>query len=302
MRSPLNYHHLRYFWEAAREAGITRAAQKLGVSQPTLSAQIRRLERDLGEKLFLRVGRTLVLTEMGRIAFDYANAIFSLGHEFLDAVKSGAAPARPLRLVVGIADVLPKQIVRLLLEPTYHLGLPVRITCHEDKSVEEFIADLAVHTVDLVLADGPAPRSVRVKVFDHRLGESSTTVFGTAALARSRKRRFPQSLDGAPFVLPGARSSLHRSLNQWLDARTIRPVVIAEADDSALVGALGQDGKGFFVGPSVIEKETCRQHRVQVVGRIPDVRQQFYAISVERRLHHPAVLAICETARKDLFA
>jgi LysR family transcriptional activator of nhaA len=297
---PLNYNHLRYFWEAAREGGVTRAADKLGVSQPTLSAQISRLERAFGERLFTRVGRTLVLTELGRVTFDYASEIFSLGHELLHAVDAGGAPARPLRLVVGIADVLPKPIVRRLLEPAYRIGRAVRIVCHEDKSVHEFIADMSLQAVDVVLADAPAPASVRVKAFDHRLGDSSVAVFGTPGLAG--RRPFPRSLDGAPFLLPGERSALHRSLVEWLDARGLRPNVVAEVDDTALAAALGAEGRGLFVAPTLLEQEICRQHRVRVVGRIPDVKQHFYAISVDRRLRHPAVVAICEGARKDLFA
>lgn len=297
----LNYHHLRYFWAAAREGSVTRAGEKLHISQPAVSTQIQGLEQALGEKLFTRSGRALALTEAGRVVYRYAEEIFGLGAEMLEALKGRAGSAKPLRLVVGIADVLPKTVVRRLLEPAFHLGLPVRLVCQEDKTVEEFMAELAVHAVDVVIADGPAPPSIRVKAFNHRLGECGTTVFGAPALARRRRRGFPRSLGDAPFLLPGPRSALRRALDQWLHARAIRPNVIAEVDDSALVNELGQDAKGLFAGPSPMEKEICHQHGVQVVGRLPDVRQQFYVISVERRLQHPAVVAISEAARRELF-
>lgn len=298
----LNYHHLRYFWAVAREGSVTRASARLHVSQPAVSAQIRALEQSLGEKLFARSGRTLALTEAGRIAYRYAEDIFGLGTEFLETLRGRPATTKPLRFAVGIADVLPKTVVRRLLEPAFHLGLPIRLVCQEDKTVDEFLGDLAVFAVDLVLADGPVAASIPIKAFSHRLGECGTSVFGVPALARRARRRFPRSLDGALFVLPGPRSALRRALDQWLYAQQIRPSIVGEVDDSALLNALGQDGKGLFAGPSLMEKEICRQHGVQVVGRLPRVRQQFYGISVERRLTHPAVVAISEAARHQLFA
>ena len=298
----LNYNHLRYFWVAAREASVTKAAERLHISQPAVSAQIRALEQALEEKLFSRSGRNVVLTEAGRIVYRYAEEIFGLGTELMETLKGRGGVTRPLRFAVGIADVLPKTIVRRLLEPAFHLGLPLRLVCHEDKTVEEFLTELAVYAVDLVLADAPAPPGIPVKAFSHRLGECGTTVFGASALAQRWRRGFPRSLGGASFLMPGPRSALRRALDQWLHAEAIRPDVVAEVDDSALLNALGQDGKGLFAGPSVMEKEICRQYGVLVVGRLRDVRQQFYAISVERRLKHPAVIAISEAARHELFA
>jgi len=298
----LNYHHLRYFWATAHEGSVTKAGERLRVSQPAVSAQIRALEHASGEKLFRRSGRGLALTEAGRVVYRYAEEIFGLGTELMETLEGRAGTRKPLRFVVGIADVLPKTVVRRLLEPAFHLGLPVRLVCQEDKTVEEFLAQLAVYAVDLVLADAPAPPGIPVKAFNHRLGECGTAVFGAPALARRWRRGFPRSLDGASFLMPGARSALRRALDQWLQTEAIKPDVVAEVDDSALLNALGQDAKGLFPGPSVMEKDICHQYGVQVVGRLGDVRQQFYAISVERRLKHPAVIAISEAARHRLFA
>ncbi len=248
-----------------------------------------------------REGRHLVLTEAGRIAFRYADEIFSLGREFVDTLK-GRATGRPLRLVVGVADVLAPSLVRRFLQPAFRLGQEVQVICRADKSVEEFIAELALHRVDVVIADGPAGPGIAVRAFNHLLGECGTTFLAAAKLAATTRRRFPHSLDGAPFLLPGAPSAVRRTLEQWFDAQGVRPTIVAEFDDSALAMDFGQEGIGVFAVPTVIEAEVRRQYRVGVVGRAPAVRQQFYAISVERKIKHPAVVAVCETARKDIFA
>lgn len=298
----LNYHHLLYFWVVAKEGSIVRASEELHLAHPTISGQIHRLEEVLGTKLFARQGRHLVLTESGRVAYRYADEIFSLGREFLDTLK-GRATDRPLRLVVGVADVLAPSLVRRFLQPAFRLGKEVQVICRADKSVEEFIAELALHRVDVVIADGPAAPGIAVRVFNHLLGECGTTFFAAPTLATAtRKRRFPRSLDGAPFLLPGAPSAVRRTLEQWFDSQGVRPRIVAELDDSALAKDFGQEGIGVFAAPTVIEAEVRRQYRVRVVGRAPAVRQQFYAISVERKIKHPAVVAVCETARKDIFA
>ena len=297
----LNYHHLLYFWVVAREGSIVRASEELHLAHPTISGQIHRLEDALGTKLFARKGRHLVLTEAGRVAFRYADEIFSLGREFVDTLK-GRATGRPLRLVVGVADVLAPSLVRRFLQPAFRLGQEVQVVCRADKSVEEFIAELALHRVDVVIADGPAGPGIAVRAFNHLLGECGTTLFAGAKLAASIRRRFPRSLDEAPFLLPGAPSVVRRSLEQWFDAQGVRPKIVAEFDDSALAKEFGQEGVGVFAVPTVIEAEVRRQYRVRLVGRVPAVRQQFYAISVERKIKHPAVVAVCETARKDIFA
>ena len=297
----LNYHHLLYFWMVAKEGSIVRACQELHLAHPTISGQIHRLEEVLGEKLFVRRGRNLVLTESGRVAFRYADEIFSLGREFVDTLK-GRASGRPLRLVVGIADVLPPSLVRRFLEPAFRLGYPVRVVCRADKSTEDFIAELALHRVDVVISDGPAGGGIPVRAFSHPLGDCGTTFFAAARMAGSLRRRFPSSLDGAPFLLPGAPSAVRRALEQWFDAEEVRPNVVAEVDDSALAKDFGKAGMGVFAAPTVIESEVRQQYGVQVVGRAESVRQSFYAISVERKIKHPAVVAIREAARQDIFS
>ena len=296
----LNYHHLLYFWVVAKEGSIVRAGKELHLAHPTISGQIHRLEEVLGVKLFARQGRHLVLTEAGRVAFRYADEIFALGREFVDTLK-GRTTGRPLRLVVGVADVLAPSLVRRFLQPAFRLGQEVQVVCRADKSVEEFIAELALHRVDVVIADGPAGPGIAVRAFNHLLGECGTTFLAADTLAASTRRRFPRSLDGAPFLLPGAPSAVRRTLEQWFDAQSIRPKIVAEFDDSALAKDFGQEGIGVFAVPTVIEAEVRRQYRVRLVGRAPAVRQQFYAISVERKIKHPAVVAVCETARKDIF-
>ncbi len=296
----LNYHHLQYFWVVARQGSIVRASEELHLAHPTISGQIHKLEEVLGEKLFARRGRNLVLTEAGRVAFRYADEIFSLGREFVDTLR-GRATGRPLRLVVGVADVLPASLVRRFLEPAFRLGQPVRVICRADKSVDEFVAELALHRVDVVLADGPAASGIPVRTFSHRLGECGTSFFAARKLAPSLKRRFPRSLDNVPFLLPGAPSTVRRSLEQWLISHDVRPMVVAEFDDSALAKSFGVEGMGVFATPTVIESEVLQQSGVRVIGRSEEVRHQFYALSVERKIKHPAVVAICKSARADIF-
>ncbi|HTE52480.1 MAG TPA: transcriptional activator NhaR [Kofleriaceae bacterium] len=296
----LNYHHLLYFWMVAREGSIVGASKQLHLAHPTISGQIRRLEESLGEKLFARRGRNLVMTDAGRVAFRYADQIFSLGRELVDALE-GRVGGRPLRLVVGIADVLPPSLVRRFLDPAFRIGQPVQVICRADRSVDEFIAELALHRVDVVIADGPAGSGIPVRAFSHLLGECGTSFFAAPRLAATMRRRFPRSLDGTPFLMPGAPSAVRRALDQWLGAQGIRPTVIAELDDSALARDFGREGMGVFAAPSVIEAEVRRDHHVRVIGRAAAVRQQFYAISVERKIKHPAVIAVCEAARKDIF-
>ncbi|WP_437654665.1 transcriptional activator NhaR [Sorangium sp. So ce1182] len=297
----LNYHHLLYFWVVAKEGSIVRASAELHLAHPTISGQIHRLEEVLGEKLFTRRGRSLVLTEAGHIAFRYADEIFSLGREFVDTLK-GRASGRPLRLVVGVADVLPPSLVRRFLEPAFQLDQPVQVICRADKSVQEFVAELALHRVDVVIADGPAGSGIPVRAFSRLLGECGTTFFAAPKLAASLRRKFPRSIDKAPFLLPGAPSMVRRALEQWFESQEIRPTIVAEFDDSALAKDFGKEGMGVFAAPTVIEAEVLHQYRVRVVGRSEAVRQQFYAISVERKIKHPAVVAICEAAKQNIFA
>ena len=296
----VNYHHLRYFWVVAREGGLVPAGKVLRLSHPTLSAQIHTLEDQLGEKLFAKVGRKLALTEMGRVVFRYADEIFSLGSEMLDAVK-GRSTGQPLRLDVGIADVVPKLVVRRLLQPALALPEPVRLVCYEE-SYEKLLADLALHSLDIVISDAPVPAGSSVRAYNHLLGETGVTFFGVKSLVDVYKRGFPSSLDGAPMLLPLENLILRRSLNQWFDRHEVKPRVVAEFEDSALLKVFGADGVGLFVAPTVVEREVMAQYGVQLLGRTDEVRERFYAISVERRLKNPAVLAISDAARHELFA
>ncbi len=296
----LNYHHLLYFWVVAREGGLVPAGKVLRLSHPTLSAQIRALEDNLGEKLFTKVGRKLALTDVGRVVFRYAEEIFTLGREMVDTVK-GRSTGQPLRLDVGVVDVVPKLIARRLLQPALCLSEPVRIVCREG-SYENLLANLALHSLDIVIADAPVPAGSSVRVFNHLLGETGVSFFGVKALARNFKRGFPQSLDAAPMLLPLENSTLRRALNQWFSKHGVKPRVVAEFEDSALLKVFGADGIGIFTAPTVVEQEVSQQYGVEVLGRVTEVRERFYAVSVERRLKNAAVVAISEAARHELFA
>ncbi len=295
----LNYHHLLYFWTVARTGGVSAASAELRLAQPTISGQLRALEDALGEKLFHRVGRRLELTDVGRMVYRYADEIFTLGRELMDAVR-GRPTGRPLRLAVGVADQLAKLITYRLIEPALKLPEPVHVVCREDKP-ERLLADLALHDLDLVLSDAPIHPSVKVRAFSHLLGECGVTIFGTKELAAKYRRNFPKSLDGAPCLLPTENTSLRRSLDQYFEQHSLRPSVVSEFEDSALLCSFGERGSGLFPGATAIEAEIRRQHGVVVVGRLETVRERFYAISVERRLKHPAVVAISDAARERLF-
>ena len=290
----LNYHHLYYFWTVARAGSIARASGELRLSQPTISNQIQTLESALGHKLFERQGRRLVVTDVGRTVVRYADDIFQTGRELMQALKG--LPSRDrLQLVVGVRDVIPKLVAERLLQAAVAAVGDMRLVCREG-SLPELMASLALHELDVVLADSPAPEGVKVKAFSHQLGECGVTFFAAPALAHLRKG-FPASLGGAPVLLPAAGTALRRSLEQWFEARSVRPAVTGEFDDSALLGAFGARGLGFFAAPSMIEKEVRAQLGVAAIGRTDEIRERFFALSVERRLRHPAVLAIAEAAR-----
>ena len=295
----LNYHHLLYFYMVAKEGSIAKAAAALRVSQPTISAQLRTLEENLSDKLFKRIGRRLELTENGRAVYSYAEEIFSLGRELMGVVR-GRAAERPLRLTVGVADVLPKLIVYRLLKPVFAIK-DIRLVCVEDK-YDRLLADLAIHNLDIVLADTPATPSIKIKAFNSSLGESGVTFLGTKEFVRKCRKNFPGSLNGVPILLPAEGTALRRALEQWFRAENILPSIKGEFQDSALIEAFGKSGAGVFVMPTAIETEVVGQFGVNIIGRVPSVRTRFYAISVDRRLKHPGVVAICETARATLFA
>ncbi|MCC7034791.1 MAG: transcriptional activator NhaR [Acidobacteria bacterium] len=290
----LNYHHLLYFWMVAREGSIARAGEQLRLAQPTISGQIRMLEDQLGEKLFQRSGRNLVLTDVGRLVFEYADQIFALGREMLDTLKDRPT-GRPMRFQVGVTDEVSKIIACRFLQPALSIPASVHIVCREGP-LDRLVADLATHAVDLVLADAPIGPSVKVKAYNHVLGESTVTICGAPKLAASYRARFPRSLDGAPFILPTETKTLRRSLAHWFDKQGLRPRIVGEFDDSALLKTFGQTGLGLFAVPSAVEAEVIRQYGVTALGRLDDVKERFYAISVERRLKHPAVVAVSEGA------
>lgn len=295
----LNYHHLLYFWMVAREGGLAKAAAKLGLAHPTVSQQIKSLEETLGEKLFRKDGRRLALTEMGQVVYGYADDIFKLGRELLEDVKRRPT-GRPLRLVVGVADVIPKIVAKRLLEPALQLPEPVRITCREGK-MDHLLADLATHKLDVALCDAPVPPTAGVRAFNHLLGECGVSIFGTRDLASRFRRGFPRSLDGAPMLLPTEATELRRALEQWFDGNHVRPRVEVEFDDSALMKMFGRDGIGLFPSPTPFSDDLQSEYGVELVGHLPGVQERFYAISIERRLKHPAVIAMLQRARQQIF-
>ena len=295
----LNYHHLFYFWSVVRAGSITAACEELRLAPPTVSAQLRRLEEQLGEKLLRRKGRTLEPTEVGRIAFRYADEIFGLGRELVEAVKQQPT-GRPMRLVVGIDDVLPKEIAHALIAPALRLRDPVRLLCREG-SLEMLLARLAMHELDVVLSDAPVTPTLDVRAFNHPLGECGVTWMAAPELARAHRRRFPKSLDGAPVLLPTDDTAIRRGLDQWFERKRVRPVVFAEFEDYALLRAFGQRGAGILPVPSVLERDFKRQYRMSRLGVVDGVLSRFYAVSVEKKIQHPAVAAICAEARRTLF-
>lgn len=296
----LNYHHLRYFWMVAREGSLRRAAERLHVSQPTISAQVHALEDALGEALLRRAGRGLALTDAGRRAFDYAEEIFGLGDELQRAIGA-AGGARPMRLNVGVTDSLPKLVGHAILRPAFHLEQPVQVSCVEARA-EELLVQLAALRLDLVLADEPAPSATHVRAFHHRLGESEVVFCAAPRVAASLRGRFPARVDGAPMLLPTPGNALRRSVEQWFERHGVRPRLVAEYDDVALMKMSASDGAGVVPLPTVIEREARERYGLVRVGRADGCRQEYFAISAERRLTHPGVVAITTAARRSLFA
>ena len=295
----LNYHHLRYFWTVVREGGIARAAEKLRISQPTISTQIKQLEDALGERLFQRQGRTLVLTEVGRIVDHYATGIFTAGTELIETLK-GQPSGRAMRLAVGVANAVPKQVVHRLLQPALELPDRLQLVCLEDDP-EQLLARLAIHALDVVISDAPAGPHARVRVFSHLLGESGTSFFAGHRLAGRLRPQFPRSLAGAPMLMPTPDTALGRALEQWFASVGVRPNTAAEFEDPALLKAFGDTGNAVFAAPTAVEAEVLRSRNLSVIGRTTAVKERYYAISVERRLTHPAVAAITSAARTEMF-
>jgi LysR family transcriptional activator of nhaA len=294
----LNYHHLLYFWTVAREGSVSAAAERLHLSRATISGQIRQLERALGNRLFNQVGRRLVLTEFGATVLHHADEIFAAGDELQRAVRGATGEAR--RLVVGVPDVLPKLVVFRLLEPAFELPEPPRVVCREGK-LDDLLGDLALHRLDLILSDSPLDASVSIRGFNHKLGECGVTFFAHPPLAKKLRREFPNSLNGAAILLPAERTTLRRLLDRWFEDTRIAPTIVAEFEDSALLKVFGQAGRGAFPAPTIIEEQIIRQYNVEEIGRVESVRERFFAISVERKLKHPAILAILRAARAEIF-
>jgi LysR family transcriptional regulator, transcriptional activator of nhaA len=291
----LNYHHLRYFWTVAKEGGLARAAEKLRVSQPSISEQIRELENALGEKLFQREGRNNRLTETGRVVFGYAEEIFALGRELMNAVQQRPG-TRTLRLYVGVTDSFPKLITNEILKPAFALPQPVHVICREGK-MEDLLAQLAAHRLDLVISDEPASSSTAFKTFTHPLGDSGCMFCAEKKLAARLRKNFPRSLHDAPALLPAENTALRRTLDTWFRAQDIRPRVVAEFEDLALMKVMAAEGRGYIAVPTVALDEAVKHYGFARVGEAQGSRVRFYAITAERRLRHAAATAITDGGR-----
>lgn len=296
----INYKHLHYFCAVAREGGIARASERLHVTPQTISGQLGLLQEYLGADLFARVGRNLELTEVGRLVLSYAEEIFSLGGELEEAVHQ-LPGERPHVFRVGVVDVVPKSLAHRFLIPALNMEEPVRMICRE-ASMDTLLSELAVHRLELLLADRPIPATVSMRGSSHKLGECAVSFFATGEIKRNLRGVFPQCLHGAPILLPSSDNQLRSAIDQWLDKHRIRPRLVAEFDDSALMKAFGQEGAGVFIAPAAIKAEVERQYRVSAIGRVDEVKARFYAISAERRVLHPVVATVVEAARTLLLA
>jgi len=297
--SQLNLKHLRYFWVVASEGSITRASEILHLTPQTISGQLRMLEESIDNKLFQKSGRNLVLSDMGQTVFSYADEMFGLESELQD-ILSGRQNAQNLTFNVGVAMVVPKLIAYRVLEPVTSMQENVKLVCHEAPLVD-LLAALSVHKLDLVLADAPISPTLNVKAYNHLLGESGISFFARSEDAGRYRQNFPDSLGGAPFLMPTSTSSLRRSLDQWFENRDIQPRIVAEFEDRALMKAFGEAGTGVFTSPTAVEEDVVAKYGVKVIGRSDELQERFYAISAERRIKHPAVATIAEAAKESLF-
>ena len=295
----LNFHHLRYFWVVARKGGVRKAAEALHVSQPSISAQIGLLEQSLGEKLFKRSGRNLALTETGHLVLSYADEIFAAGRELMNAVKQRPGK-RALRLNIGITDALSKLITFEILKAAFHYTDPIHVICREGE-IGPLVHQLEAHRLDIVLADEPASSSLGAKTFNHRLGRSGITFCAMPPLAAKLRRKFPQSLHGAPALLPSENMGMRRALETWFDAQGIRPRVIGEFEDSALMEVCSSGGRGFTVVHTVVDRAALKHYGLRVIAKVDECGSDFYGITAERRVKHPAAAAITEHAYSHLF-
>lgn len=297
--SNINLKHLRYFWVVASEGSITQASEKLHLTPQTISGQLRMLEESIGNKLFKKAGRNLVLSDTGQTVFSYADEMFSLETELSDILEGRPNP-KNLSFNVGVAMVVPKLIAYRVLEPVMDMQEDIKLICHEAPLVD-LLADLSVHKLDLVLADAPISPTLNVKAYNHLLGESGITFFARKEEVNKYKRGFPASLDGAPMLMPTNSSSLRRALDQWLEREGLKPQIVAEFEDRALMKAFGEAGAGIFTTPTAVEEDVIAKYGVKIIARSEDIQERFYAISAERRIKHPAVAAIAEAAKENLF-
>jgi LysR family transcriptional activator of nhaA len=296
----MNYKHLLYFWVTAKAGGVMRAGEQLHTTPHTLSAQIKLLEDWLGRRLFKKAGRNLELTEDGRLALGYADQIFTLGAELEAAVRASHDGKKVLDFKVGVADSVTKSIAYRLLEPALTIAEPVRLICSEGK-FPDLLAQLALNRLDLVIADEPMSRRLSVRAFNHPLGGTAMSFFCTPALKAHLQGDFPQCLNGQPLLIPGAQASVRQQFEGWLTRHDLVPHIVGEFDDGALMTAFGREGRGVFIAPSVMEDETRQQFGVEVIGRSEELRDEFFAVSVEKRITHPCVVAITDAARSQLF-
>lgn len=295
----LNYKQLHYFWNVAKAGSITRAAERLHLTPQTISGQLAELERSLGTDLFRRIGRRLELTSAGKLALSHADEIFQIGNELEQSLRSGAGSAEQ-SFRVGVADAVPKSLAYQLLAPAMALAEPVRLICYEDK-LERLFAELAIHQLDLVIADRPLPSELGVKGYNHELGRCTVAFYAVPELAARYRPTFPHSLDGAPFLLPGDKVAVQVPLTRWFNEHQIQPHIIGKFDDSALMKAFGKAGAGIFPAPAILSDEIRGQYGVEVIGCAHEVMVRYYAISIERRLTHPAIVAVSEAAKQSLF-
>jgi LysR family transcriptional activator of nhaA len=296
----LNLKHLRYFWAVASHGSIARASAILHLTPQTISGQLRELEDQIGAKLFAKSGRSLSLTETGRLVFAYADDMFRISDELQD-VLAGRTPGGGLTLNVGIAMVVPKLLAHRVLAPALRMSEPVQLKCFE-KPLVDLLADLSVHKLDLVLADSPLNPALNIRAYNHFLGESPIAFFAAADMAARYREDFPRSLNAATMLMPTSSSALRRALDFWLDREQLKPIVVAEIEDRALMKAFGEAGAGIFTAPQAVEKDVLVKYAVEVIGRTDEIKERLYVISAERRIKHPAVSMITEAARSGLFA
>ena len=296
----LNYHHLRYFWTVARKGGVRKAAEELHVSQPSISAQLRLLEESLGQKLFRRSGRNLVLTETGQLVLNYADEIFSAGRELMNAVKQRPGK-HPVRVNIGLTDAFPKLIAFQILRAAFRSEAAVHMICREGE-IGPLVSHLQAHRLDIVLADEPASSALKAKTFNHRLGRSGVTFCAVPSLAAKLRRNFPQSLDGAPALLPTQNMGMRAALETWFDSKAIRPRLVGEFEDSALMEVCSTGGRGFTAVHTVVDRAALKHYGLRVIARVDECGTDFYAITAERRVKHPAAVAITEHAYSSVFA